>query len=98
MANQTAQALSKNQLAGYEFINSLTSVRSLSELLVAYPGLDAGDRLRFLGIIHQETGRLLHLLAELKLVPESGGPRQPMAQADKCSSKSTEPSCKTNHT
>ncbi|MBI5549991.1 MAG: hypothetical protein HY911_00690 [Desulfobacterales bacterium] len=97
MANQTAQAFSKHQLVGFEFLNSLTSVRSLSELLVEFPGLDAGDRLRFLGIIHKETGRLLNLLAELKLVPELGAPRQYPAKADKCSSKSTAPLSKTNH-
>jgi signal transduction histidine kinase len=44
----------------------LTSVRSLSELLVDYPGLDDVDRIRFLNIIREETERLMRLLVHLK--------------------------------
>jgi nitrogen-specific signal transduction histidine kinase len=65
MDSQMALLLSKNQAVNHEFINSLSSVRSLSQLLVDYPGLDAGERTRFLSMINEETARLMHLLDQL---------------------------------
>jgi len=58
-------ALTNHQVKTHEFLNSLSSVRSLAELLVDNPGLDAGDRSRFIAIIRDETERLIHLLAHL---------------------------------
>lgn len=65
MATSTASPLTVDQAIGHEFINALASVRSLAELLVEYPGLDAGDRERFLTIIHDETERLTQLAAHM---------------------------------
>jgi signal transduction histidine kinase len=66
MVSAMAPFLSENQAINHDFINSLTSVRSLSELLVDYPGLDDVDRIRFLNIIREETERLMRLLVHLK--------------------------------
>ena len=63
--------LSKGQMVNHEFVNSLTSVRSLSELLVEYPGLEDGERIRFLTLIREETERLVHLLGHLAPVSEN---------------------------
>lgn len=60
-----APPLTGNKAVSHEFINALTSVRSLSRLLVDYPGLADTDRTRFLSIIHDETERLMRLLADL---------------------------------
>ncbi|HSO20515.1 MAG TPA: hypothetical protein VLT88_13715 [Desulfosarcina sp.] len=65
MPNEMTAPLSRHQAAAHEFVNSLSSVRSLVELLVAYPALEAGDRRRFIGIIHDQTERLLHLMGRL---------------------------------
>jgi len=62
MIYEAATRLSESQAVTHEMINSLASVRCLSELLVDYPGLDADDRTRFLGIIRKETERLVRLL------------------------------------
>lgn len=70
MATRTAQELPRPQLARYEFINSVTSIRSMAELLVDYPALNAIDRERFLVTMQKETDRLLRLMNELKLTPE----------------------------
>ena len=67
---ETVPLLSKNQAVNHDVINSLSSVCSLSELLVDYPGLDTDDRIRFLKLIHQETERLTRLLANVKLSPD----------------------------
>jgi len=56
---------SNNQTKTHEFVNALSSVRSLAELLVENPGLDAGDRSRFIEIIRDETERLIHLMAHV---------------------------------
>lgn len=74
MAAFTAPLLSGNQAISHEFINALASVRSLSELLVTYPGLDAGDRTRFLSIIHEETERLTRLMVHLDPSLDNGNP------------------------
>lgn len=65
MATRTSQEFSRYQLARYEFINSLTSIRSLAELLVDYPELNRHDRMRFLVKMQKETERLMGLMAEL---------------------------------
>ncbi len=73
MASEAAANLIEKQAVSHDFVNSLASVRSLSELLVDYPGLDAGDRTRFLNIIRQETERLVRLLDHLKRAPNTVG-------------------------
>jgi signal transduction histidine kinase len=65
MTSETSAPLSSDSTVSHEFANSLASVRSLSELLVDHPGLAAGDRIRFLTIIREETERLAHLLGRL---------------------------------
>ena len=57
----------------YEFINSLASVRSVSELLVDFPGMDAQERNQFLSVIHTETGRLMQLMGQLKPLSDMSG-------------------------
>lgn len=64
MVSEMVPFLSEKQSASHDFINSLSSVRSLSELLVENPGLDDGQRIRFLKIIREETERLMRLLVE----------------------------------
>ncbi|WP_419659886.1 HisKA domain protein [Desulfosarcina variabilis str. Montpellier] len=74
MVSEMVPFLFDNQSISHDFINSLSSVRSLSELLVENPGLDDNDRMRFLNIIHEETERLMRLLVDLRPsleVPES---------------------------
>ncbi len=55
----------------HDFVNSLSSVRSLIDLLVEYPGLNTGDRKRFISMIRDETERLVRLMARLDLTPNS---------------------------
>ena len=62
--------LSNNPTKTHEFVNALSSVRSLAELLAENPGLDAGDRRRFIEIIRDETERLIHLMAHLNVEAE----------------------------
>ena len=71
MVSEMVPFLSDNQSVSHDFINSLSSVRSLSELLVEYPGLDDGERTRFLNIIREETDRLMRLLIHLKVPPDA---------------------------
>ena len=59
--------LSSNQTKTHEFVNSLSSVRSLAELLAENPGLDASNRSRFIAIIRDETERLSRLMAHLSV-------------------------------
>lgn len=66
MVSEMVPFLSTNQAINHDFINALSSVRSLSELLVEYPELDDGDRIQFLNIIREETDRLMRLLVHLK--------------------------------
>lgn len=73
MRTKPPEGLSKEQEVGYEFLNSLASVRSLSELLNDHPGLDAAERMRFIAMINQEAKRLVRLLAELKEPPQVAG-------------------------
>ena len=65
MAPEATAQISRNEATTHEFVNCLSSVRSLTELLVDYPGLDADDRSRFVGILRDETERLIHLMAHL---------------------------------
>jgi len=67
MDPETLLPLSSRQAKTHEFVNSLSSVRSLAELLAENPGLDAGDRSRFIGMIRDETERLISLMACLNL-------------------------------
>ncbi|MCB2145158.1 MAG: hypothetical protein KQI81_01700 [Deltaproteobacteria bacterium] len=65
MAPEAKVQLSDTQVLTHEFVNSLASVRSLAELLAEYPGLDAGNRSRFINIIRSETERLVRLMNHL---------------------------------
>lgn len=67
MASEATGRLSQNQVFTHEFVNSLTSVRSLAELLVEYPCLDAGDRSQFITIIRDETERLVRMVNHMNL-------------------------------
>lgn len=49
----------------HDVVNSLSSVRCLVELLVEYPGLDAGERRRFIGMIRDQTERLVNLVSRM---------------------------------
>ncbi|MBC2712934.1 MAG: hypothetical protein HGJ94_18660 [Desulfosarcina sp.] len=71
MVPEATKALSEKQVVTHEFVNSLTSVRSLSALLADYPGLDAGDRNRFINIVRDETERLVRLMDRLNVVTET---------------------------
>ena len=73
MISRTTMLLSKTQVVSHEFVNSLASVRSLSELLVDYPGLNACDRAQCLNIIREETERLIRLMEQLNLASDTGG-------------------------
>lgn len=66
MVQTSSALLTADQAVNHEFINSLTSVKSLSELLVDYPGLEDGDRNRFLNLILNETKRLTRLMAQMQ--------------------------------
>ena len=57
-------ALANDQAKTHAVVNSLASVRSLAELLVDNPGLDPGDRNRFIAIIRDQTERLIHLMGQ----------------------------------
>lgn len=72
MVSEMVPFLSENQSISHDFINSLSSVRSLSELLLEYPGLEDGERIRFLNIIREETERLMRLLGHLKAPSDVG--------------------------
>ena len=74
MISRATMLLSKTQTVSHEFVNSLASVRSLSELLVDYPGLNACDRTQCLNIIREETERLIRLMEQLDLASNTGGP------------------------
>lgn len=74
MALEATALLSESQAVNHEVVNSLASVRSLSELLVENPGLGDGDRTRFLTIIRKETDRLIRLLEHLKRPGDTVGP------------------------
>jgi signal transduction histidine kinase len=47
------------------FIDPLTSVRTVTELLRDYPDLDAGQQRRFLDLILNATDRLIHLVDDM---------------------------------
>jgi nitrogen-specific signal transduction histidine kinase len=71
MAPEVIVPLPENQLFNHEIVNSLSSIRSLAELLVDYPGLNDGDRSRFITILRDETERLVCLMGQLKLRPDT---------------------------
>jgi signal transduction histidine kinase len=73
MISRATMLLSKTQLVSHEFVNSLASVRSLSELLLDYPGLNTCDRTQCLNIIREETERLIRLMEQLNLASNTGG-------------------------
>jgi signal transduction histidine kinase len=62
---EATERLPNNQVITHEFVNSLASVRSLADLLVEYPGLDANDRSQFITIIRDETERLVRLMNKM---------------------------------
>jgi signal transduction histidine kinase len=53
--------MDKSSSVNHEFNNALASVKCLTELLTAYPGLENDDRMRFLDIMRQETQRMERL-------------------------------------
>ncbi len=61
------QAFASHRAKTHAVVNSLSSVRSLAELLVDNPGLDPGDRNRFIAIIRDQTERLIHLMGQLNV-------------------------------
>jgi nitrogen-specific signal transduction histidine kinase len=67
MAPEATALLSEKQITTHDFVNSLSSVRSLAELLADHPGLEANDRSHFISIIRDETERLINLMAQLNL-------------------------------
>jgi signal transduction histidine kinase len=69
MTTKAAAELSGKRAFNHEIVNSLTSLKSLSELLVDYPGLDRGERIQFLTIIQKETERLVRLYEGLQRDP-----------------------------
>lgn len=71
MKSNDAMPQSADRTAEHEFINSLASVRCLTELLAAYPKLAEVDRLRFLGLMQEQTMRLVRLSNRLKMTPEA---------------------------
>ena len=75
MTQHATVRLSESQAVTHDFVNCLASVKSLSELLVDNPGLDSGDRSRFLRIIREETDRLVRLSARLRPIPGAIGAR-----------------------
>jgi nitrogen-specific signal transduction histidine kinase len=67
MGSEAAVENSSGQDPAHEFVNALSSVRSLADLLAENPGLDEGERSRFICIIRDEAKRLAHLVAHLNL-------------------------------
>ena len=68
--NETAR-LTNDQASSHAFVNALSSVRSLADLLAEYPGMDAIDRSRFIGILRDETERLVRLVPHTNLSSDS---------------------------
>ena len=54
-----------------EFLNSLASVRSLSEILRDHPGIDTRQKQRFIDIIVAETQRMAAMVEGLPQLPIS---------------------------
>ncbi len=54
-----------------EFLNSLASVHSLSEILRDHPGIDRRQKQRFLNIILTETQRMVAMLEDYPQLPIS---------------------------
>jgi signal transduction histidine kinase len=54
-----------------EFLNSLASVRSLSEILRDHPGIDSGKKQHFIDIILAETKRMAAMVEDLPQLPLS---------------------------
>ena len=52
-----------------EFLNSLASVRSLSEILRDHPDIDSRQKQRFIDIILVETKRMAAMVAEMPHPP-----------------------------
>ena len=52
-----------------EFLNSLASVHSLSEILRDNPDIDSRQKQRFIDIILAETQRMATMVAELPHLP-----------------------------
>ena len=63
--SNTAQALTA------EFLNSLASVQSLSEILRDHPGIDSRQKQHFIDIILAETRRMAEMVEDLPQLPLS---------------------------
>jgi signal transduction histidine kinase len=67
----------EHRSVNHEFNNALASVKCLTELLAEYPGLESGDRIRFLTIMRQETERMVRLSNGLRAVTAYPDPIDP---------------------
>jgi len=74
MGTHRSEQFTEHQVTRYELINSLASVRSLSELLVDHPKLAVGDRIRFLTRLNHEAERMVRLLGKLNRSADAAGP------------------------
>lgn len=54
-----------------EFLNSLASVHSLSEILRDHPGIGSRQKQRFIDIILTETQRMVEMVADYPRLPIS---------------------------
>jgi len=73
MTRLPAMPIADDQTVNHEFINALTSVKCLTELLVAYPALGSVDRNRLLNIMRQEAERMVRLSNDLTAPPVAVG-------------------------
>ncbi len=73
MAGLSSTTMEEDQTVNHEFINSLASIKCLTELLADYPCLDSGDRSRLLNIMRQQAERLVKLSKELRGNPVGVG-------------------------
>ena len=71
MTTKAAAELTGKRAFNHEIVNSLTSLKSLSELLIDNPGLESGERNHFLTIIRKETERLVSLYEALQGDPDT---------------------------
>ncbi|CAD7842081.1 MAG: hypothetical protein [Olavius algarvensis Delta 4 endosymbiont] len=53
-----------------EFLNSLASVHSISEILRDHPGIDSHQKRRFIDILLTETKRMVDLVDQVAELPQ----------------------------
>jgi signal transduction histidine kinase len=90
--SEAATTMSDRQMTNHDFVNCLSSVRSLTELLADYSTLETDDCIQFLNIIREEMNRLADLLADLKSIPDHDrAARTPPAVSPQAPAASPEP-------